>query len=380
MQPLLLYPFFSISLHLGNCSRIEKHPVLDYHKIILTCAFRMRILEDTSMIICPHCGNPVTPDSSSCMICGAEIPARQDDIAASSAVPAAMFRPDPMSGSSDTPAAEPATPAAEPVVSANRPIWETLPMTDDILLDEDLLLDEPVMPSVVSTSVPSFDSFAGGGGALDRPLVPFDVPPYMPPSFSPVHSNVPKSDAITREFELTDENPGLISRGAIEGAGHAEEYLNKNLDADEDKALTGYAGAILSPGDPDQPKDGGASAELLSRPIPPIATGSTVPVPAPSVLTPPVRIEPDEVSIADVPAADVPTDSDSGDVPDVLPPADAPLWMKSPADLSDIPEDLFFEDLEADLASNSKTTAFRDKPIEPDGNTIDNDTWSYNPF
>lgn len=307
------------------------------------------------MISCPNCGNPATPDSSFCMSCGAEIPVQQGDISSASVVPPVQ---------------------SESVPTDNRPIWERLPMTDDILLDEDLLLEEPLMPAPVvlpvirSSSVNAFPEITSAG----KPLVPFDVPPYFPPQVSPVPSNVPDSGTAPVDYELTESNPGLITRGRVEGADMTEEDLNRKPPVEEHSSLTGYSGAILSQATAERAGEITSSSDLLSRPIPPIASGKAMPVPEPV-------IRPVSEDVADT---DEPTISEQENMPESLPAANAPLWATPSADLSEIPEDLFFESLEAELESNSQIQPA--KPIfanpvpTPLSDPTAKDAWSTEPF
>lgn len=349
------------------------------------------------MTLCPSCGNPASSTSSLCAICGATLPASQDAESTPNAaiIPPGMLTPEPASGtpfssevddflnpddeevtynrsvdSPPVPDTGSPEPVIEPIPSASRPIWETLPMTDDLLFDEEILSESP---SPVRTE-PAFapEAFYAESPELDGSLVPSDVPPYIPGTFSPVSSTVPKSDTVPLEFQLEDENPGLISRNTIEGSGRAEEYLSKNPYAAEDTSLAGYAGAIFSSDASTPPSDESVASTVPSRPIPPIASGSAAPTPEPSI-----QDEQGEMSNTDE------ISDDAADyIPDALPGADVPLWTKNATDLSDIPEELFFEDLEATLEDNLEKPAYKPKfsTPAPEIKKPGDDFWPSDPF
>ena len=69
-------------------------------------------------------------------------------------------------------------------------------------------------------------------------------------------------------------------------------------------------------------------------------------------------------------------------IPDALPGADVPLWTKNATDLSDIPEELFFEDLEATLEDNLEKPAYKPKfsTPAPEIKKPGDDFWPSDPF
>ncbi len=281
------------------------------------------------MTQCPNCGTLIDPMSAVCVGCGA--------------------------------------PVSAPVAATpSRPIWESLPPVDD--LPEDDFYD---MPSPVSSPRNTIDQYLPP--PTDDSVVPEDILPYIPPKKMPVPSDAPKG--APPEIDVAEINPSIISRNTV-SSPVPTEAPDAFRATGSDAFLLGYAGAVTNPDaltEPAPVKTDGFS----SRPVPPIVSGA---VPQQDLTQNNLEFPPE----AALPQESLPP-SFAATGAEPLPSATAPLWASVQEDLSDIPEDLLFADIEerakqANAESAPPSGSFgTSSPVHPKTLPPDN-FWPDDPF